>query len=746
MIPVVGQIIRPGLEESLVRGPQRVLAVHSTSDVVWLIGLPRSAPAEGCKKKHMLGPEQYSISDISDAIERGKIVMEDVPLPGFWQMTDADYLSAALTSGERNRRESRLKKRDYRWSVIEGIVGKQIAREIVSVPSVLRERILAKAKEDALSVPTIYSWLHRYWAGRECINSLLPNTSCCGNPGQRKKPAANRLGRKSRAAKAGRIESDGYILAEEDRERLACGYALVKPGTTVHDAYRLTMGAFWAETTQDEQGHLQHKLLPIHERPTQPQFQYWGRQLHGDPLRRKMMGIDRWATSTLTVTGSTQDQVHAVGQVAMIDSTSTDVYLTSMMSRLKVLPPMHRTIVKDVRSSMLLGFYLGWEDPSSATSLQAILCAASDKRELAARFDIELKEDQWPGLLARHFLADNGEMKSQALMEAERQFRFGIEFVKAYSGQSKSQVENQHHTDHKALDHKLPGTTRGRQRQRGELPPSTQALWNYSEYVREFILGAIAYNNQEAPHLAPTDMTLAGVRPTRINIFRWLRDHNMRADIRCDLNLLRAFMLPDHAAVIRRDGIHLLMKNGIRQLPGHRFFADGLTRDNRWQLAARNKGSVKVCVKFDAQDLHHVWLPTSGGLLKIPNVMAEQALLKGLTITDWVDYQSGEDLHLDNARQVCDQEGLDTLVRRGRTTDNARLEKIAEERQLAKPPSKKAKPSQLRKNKDDEKKFLNAPIAPQVSVLETVENVSLVSQAEDASDLAMKAFHHRAEV
>lgn len=242
----------------------------------------------------------------------------------------------------------------------------------------LRDEILAKAKEHKVSVPTVYSWLHRYLAGRECLNSLLPNTDRCGNPGQRKAKSGRRLGRKSRLAKAGRIETEGYVLKEGDPERLAQGYALVKPGVTVRDAYLLTMGAFWSQSTQGERGHVENNLLPTHERPTQPQFEYWGRELHGDPLRRRMTGIDRWATSTLAVTGSAQDQVHAVGQVAMIDSTSTDVYLTSMMSRLRVLPPMHRTIVKDVRSTMLLGFYLGWEDPSSETSLQAILCAAAE--------------------------------------------------------------------------------------------------------------------------------------------------------------------------------------------------------------------------------------------------------------------------------------------------------------------------------------------------------------------------------
>jgi len=138
---------------------------------------------------------------------------------------------------------------------------------------------------------------------------------------------------------------------------------------------------------------------------------------------------------------------------------------------------MNRTVVVDVRSTCVLGFHVGWEDPSSDTSMLAILCAASDKCEIAARYGISLAPDEWPGMLFREFLADNGEMKSEALKEAERQFRFAVEFAKAYSGQSKSLVESHHHACHKTLDHKLPGTTRGRQRKRGEPDPKLEALY-----------------------------------------------------------------------------------------------------------------------------------------------------------------------------------------------------------------------------------------------------------------------------
>ena len=743
MIPVNGYIIRPGIGDSIVRAAQRVLAINLPDDAVWVIPMPRGKAASGPRKKHMPGPQRYSLSMLSNEIDQGNLVMEDVPLPGIWQMTDADYLANARNERERALRVARLTKRDARWRVIQEILGTTATQDIVPVAYLLAEKIEAQAAACKVSKPTIYSWLHRYWAGRGCLNSLLPNTDRCGGPGIRKKQTTRRLGRKPRLYKAGLVQSEGYVLKEGDQLRLATGYTLVKPGVTVDDAYQLTMGAFWSEAHQDEHGGLQNVLLPALLRPTQVQFEYWGRELHGTPWRRKLMGLDRWATSTLAVAGSAQDQVHAVGQMAMIDSTSTDVYLTSTMSRHKILPPMHRTTVIDVMSTMPIGFYIGWEDPSSATSLQAILCSASDKKDIAARFGISLETDEWPGLLHRHYLADNGEMKSEALKEAERQFRFGVEYAKAYSGQSKSLVESQHHTDHKSLDHKLPGTTHGRQRKRGESPASEYALWNYYEYMREYILECLDLLKEEVPDRAPMDMVRAGVRPTRVNVFRWLRDHGMRADIPCDLDQLRAFTLPDHQAAVRRDGIHLLMDDGKRFIPGHRFYIENLVGQPQWQRAARSGKSVSVTVKLDAQNLSHIWFPTEAGLLQIPNVLAEQVLLEGLVLEDVRQLIADEDLRKDLGRQESDQRGLDKLTRRGEITRRAEREKKDQEVQPSQKQMKKGKKQSLQKNKAEEKAHVTPRSVPMGIAGSGSEIVSPGYVVPDAANQSMNAFLER---
>ncbi|WP_157798680.1 hypothetical protein [Dyella ginsengisoli] len=675
MIPVLGHIIRPGLGESILTGAHRVLSVKRLAEAVWLILLTEDNCRNVEKRRYCPGPKCYPLSLISEALERGALIMEEVSLPGLWQMTDADYLKNAPNDRERKLRSKRLESRDFRWRAVHAVVGDQLAQDLVPTTQRLADSVRSTAKLYKRSVPTIYSWVHRYWAGGECLNSLLPHTNLCGGPGKRKPYSPRRKGRKSRLYKAGLAQSEGYVPQDIDRERLAAGYALVKPGVTMHDAYLLTMGAYWSETNQDETGSLKRRLLPESLRPTEVQFAYWGRALHGTPLRRKIAGLENWQTSTLALAGSAQDQVHAVGQMAMIDSTSSDVYLTSALSRHKILPPMRRTIVVDVRSTAVMGFYMGWEPVSSITSLQAILCASEDKTEVAARFGVKINQDDWPGMLHRLYLADNGEMKSEALQKAERNFHFGIEYAKSGSGQSKSLVENQHHTDHKAFDHKLPGTTRGRKAGRGESNPANAALWNYHEYMHEYILAVLEFNSEEVPHLAPFEMRKEGLSPTRINIFRWMRDHGMRADISFDVGQLRAYLLTERRAVMKRDGIHLLMDDGIRRLPGHRFFCGELTSLHSWQSAVERGKAIGLLVKLNPQDLSRVWLATDTGLLAVPNVEAEQALLEEMTLTDCVMDIQDKDLRLDSKREKVDQRGLDTIIRRLQITKGAKREK-----------------------------------------------------------------------
>lgn len=653
-------------------------------------------------------------------------------------MSDEEYKDSAPTKKERERRVARLASRDSAWDMVSAIVGDMSVREIASNPMRLRPRILKQAEERGVNPTTVYRSLHIYLTSGGVRSSLIPNTQLRGAPG-REKTHATKLGRKSRLEKAGDVKGACFILTPQAKQRLANGYAIRKKSKTVEDAYLLTCAVYWSTLKSDGTP----KLLPPNERPTRTMFKYWGRKLNNTESRKNRIGSDAW-TSNITA-GSTQDQVCAVGQMAMIDSTSSDVYLTSMMSRLKKLPPMHRTIVKEQRSTAIIGFYVGWEAPSSSTALQAILCSAESKVELCARFGISIKEGEGIlSLLCKLYLADNGEMKSKYVTDAEKEFRFGVEYVKAYSGQSKSDVENQHHTDHKRLDHKLPGTTKGKQRERGEVHPANEALWNYFEYMHEFLLMVIEYNNEEVKHLAPTAMLKEGVAPTRNNILKWMMDRNMRADIPCNVDQLRAYTLPSTKAVMTKTGIRLLMPDGIRHVPELRFYAPELQQSHFFADSVKSGGSVEIKVKHKEDDLGHVWFALPTGLARIPNVSSDDEFVREATMADHIQWAELEDLRKDKGKAEEDQVKLDTITRREGTTLRAKKEAEEELAVLPKKPSKKEFRSELRKNRDEEMTALRSQSPESTEAHEettvAVPEVEYAEASVDAMDAFMQEF------
>lgn len=723
-------VIKPGLGEGPITWPHRILWIDRDLGLASVIALPGAPGKEGKRSTHVRGPKKIALATFEDALARNGLVITDFEPPGHWSMSDEEYLEAAPTQKERERRQKRLASRDATWDMIEAIVGNQPIREIAANPVGLRSKVLKQAKVRGLNPTTVYRSLHIYLSSGGVRSSLIPNTHLRGAPGQEKVQTSTKLGRKSRLEKAGEAPKERYVLTLQDKQRLANGYNLRGNGKTVEDAYLLTCAVFWSTLLPDKTT----KLLPANQRPTKTEFRYWGKKLNTAEARRKRIGSDAW--SSKVAAGSTQDQVRAVGQMAMIDSTSTDVYLVSMMSRLKKLPPMHRTIVKEMRSTAVIGIHVGWDAPSSTTALQAVLSSAESKVELCARFGIEIKDEDWPSLLCKLYIADNGEMKAAFVTEAEKEFRFGVEYVKAYSGQSKSDVENQHHTDHKRLDHKVPGNTGGRQRVRGESHPAEAALWNYYEYMHEFLLMAIEYNNEEVPHLAPTAMLKEGVAPTRINILKWMMARNMRADIPCNVDQLRGYTLPSRPAVMTKTGIRLLMPDGIRQVPHIRFFSPELQASHQFAEALKNGSSVNIKVKYRDDDLSHVWFALPSGLNRIPNVSSDDEFMREATLVDHLQWTQSVDLRMDKKRPEEDQAKLDTLLRREALTGRAKREAKAECAALPKMPAKKDARSDLRRKRHEEIAALRAqnsqaPVPTPAANSES-PRVDVTSTAEDS--------------
>lgn len=737
-------------------GRVRVLGFGERSGIhiVWVVDFERRHTDKlNQRKAYVKKPYQLDLQYLASLLINSRAYVLKLRADPALSMKDGDRLHACVKDSAKVKLLKRLQERDFHYDAIRPLVcltGTSVPRLIddVMLDGTFAYAVKARANELKISETSLRSWVNKFWAGGFQKNALLNGYENCGGRGQEKKQN-NKLGRSNRLYKAGLKESRGYPLTYEDKERLKWGFLLIDKDTPPRDAYLLTSGVHWANHVVNKDGVVQAQLYESHLRPTFDQFIRWGAQLNQKTVAQHLLGPSRWSQKTATKGGSERDSIVALGQQAMFDGTSTDVYLSSFSSRLIKLPPLTRLILKESRTGLIFGLYLGWEPPSPATALRAILNGADpNKDSWARRWYTDYPSGAMPSMLTRTFLGDNGELKAQEPTEAEQQFGFGIEFAEVYRGDRKGGIESQHHADHSHVDSRLPGGTKGKPRKRGEQHPAIEGLLNYAEYMRELLKHIVWHNcGEEVPDLAPDVMLFEQPRIplTRINIYTWLKRNRLDVSVPVDYEALRAFCLPYVDAVIRKNGIYLVSKIHGREmrLPRLRYTSQELVSAG---LLAQVKTSGKVIhtkLKLDESDLSQAWLPTRGGMIRVTTSERDRTILQKMTFCDWVSYIEESVLQTDLTAGQREQAAFDRVLDRSVTVAQAKAEEKAELALLSKKPSKRSLLSNLGQNKKAELELLRL----QDKAMATAQNVTphLPLGEEEAhssaSELAMQAFH-----
>ncbi|MGQ0596708.1 hypothetical protein [Aquabacterium sp.] len=729
----LNEVIDNTADAKVLPGPCRVIGFCSQTSSLWLIALPERIECMPLRHRgYLKAPFAVASSTCEQWKASHQVYALQLQGTATLQLSDANLLG--ISDDRRRRRVERdLRLRDQRYEIVKtalsrpGTHGSMLtASDALTDMPRLREGIRRATKAHRITRTTARHLVHVFWAGGSQLNTLMPRFDRCGLRGHAK-TSSKKLGRPPRAIKHGLTQNPGFVLDANAKDRIAWGYALVNRERTLRDAYLLMSSRYWADHSIAPSGEVTVTLHPPDQRPTYPQFIYWGRKLVKKKVKEVLLGPSKHRQTTEAHGGSVQDQVCMAGQNGQFDGTSTDLYLCSLTQRLKKLPAMTRSILKEVRCGLIVGIYAGWDAPSPTTALKTLLHAVDDKVAFCARFGITITADEWPSFLPRTILADNGEMKGGMLAEAERQFGFGIEYAPVHRGDRKGSVESQHHADHKRLDHKLPGNTKGRQRERGEHYPVVNALWNYYEYMQELIRHVLDHNNvEEVPDLAPADMLLADppITPTRTNIYKWLLARNMVADVPVDVSAFRAFTLPDWPAVLHKNGVYLkadILGRTVR-VARLRYSSKALVETGLMSRVKQSGSPMEVTVKFDREDLSRAWLVTPQGLIAMTLQVKDQTFVRKLTLTEWLMFLAESTLRSDIEKGQRDQYDMDRTLRRESITSNAKAEARQEEAALGGRPSKQSLKSNLRSNLAEEMALL-AYVGQQANSAELLQAV-----------------------
>ncbi|MCO7034779.1 DDE-type integrase/transposase/recombinase, partial [Vibrio paracholerae] len=145
-----------------------------------------------------------------------------------------------------------------------------------------------------------------------------------------------------------------------------------------------------------------------------------------------------------------------------IDATIADIYLVSDSNRSWIVGRPVVYVVVDVFSRLIVGLYIGFENPSYVAAIQALQTAMTDKVALCHQYGIEIEAQDWPAIgLPDAILADRGELLGSQIESLEKSFSVRVENTPPYRGDAKGIVERNFKTIQADFTPFAPGVVTG---------------------------------------------------------------------------------------------------------------------------------------------------------------------------------------------------------------------------------------------------------------------------------------------
>ncbi len=472
-----------------------------------------------------------------------------------------------------------IRRRDKAYACIEPL----IATLEIFEPTTRSALVLARAKVLNCSPQTLYKYLRAWWRNGQSRQALIPLFQKIGN--QR----LTTCGR-GRPSKYG---TPTYQINTEDAARmqqvLKAEY-LNNELMTLEATYQSLLEKHYSYV--DAEGRLMLKLPG--ERPSLAQFRWHARKhLPAEMVLRARKGDAEFELKHRPVLGSLRQTTFTVGDSYEIDSTVAEVNLVHQEDRSKIIGKPSLYLVRDRKSSLFVGFYVGLEEACWLAAQQAILSITEDKEQLCKRYGVVYDPADWPAhrIMPKEFVADRGaEMLSNQSTRLVDGLELTVTNLPARRGDWKPHVEFGFKQTQRSMRGIIPGYVPpedlGKRQRRDYSKDAALTLNEFRKVVLEIL---ILFNNSPMSHysLAP-QYILNSLQPTPVNIWN--------AEVRDRAGLLSSFreedvrfaLLPRTEATVTREGIRL----------GDCFYGAPEALDYGWFVAAGN-GRFKVQVSYD---------------------------------------------------------------------------------------------------------------------------------------------------
>lgn len=457
------------------------------------------------------------------------------------------YAAIAMTTPQKGSKAEAVQIRA--WDAIKAVVSAE--PEIYDRKA--RGALLVSVSENSRATKqTVYRWLRRYWQFGKCQNALSGRYDLCGGLGKAKK-----LGTKKIGAPRTRSLGSGINVDESIKSlfRVAIEKCLLNQSEYEFDyAYNQVLIAFGVP--------LPCKPEDIMEVPTERQFRYFYEKEYSPiEITLKRKGEINYNKDFRPVFGTSTSEVSGPGSRYQIDATIADVYLVSEQNREKIIGRPTLYFVVDVFSRTIVGMYIGLENASWVSAMEALANAMMDKVEYCASFGIEITADMWPTVgLPEAIIGDRGEMLGRHVEVLSKAFNVNIENTPPYRADWKGVVERYFRTVQVKMKPFVEGYVTGKEigKKRHGKDYRQDAIHTLYEFTQMMIKIVLFYNNDHLLSTYDPDKDIPANLPLNpLTLWSWGIEYRTGKLRRPAHDLVKVNLLPHTEATVTEHGLKL---------------------------------------------------------------------------------------------------------------------------------------------------------------------------------------------
>ena len=512
---------------------------------------------------------------------------EHLMAKGELERIEDPHINISMTFPESGSKSETIQNRA--WSAIQDAISAE--------PDVYLKRYRGKLLTQAMdksgaTKQTIYRWFRRYWQLGMCKNTLNGQYNRCGGLGKTKKIGDKKLG-----APRTRTPGDGINVDDNIKAifRVAIEKCLLNEKQYEFDyAYNQVLIAFGVPLPCKPE-----HLLDV---PTERQFRYfYNKEYSPLEVTRKRKGEINYQKDFRPVLSSSTTEVSGPGSRYQIDATIADVYLVSADDRNKVIGRPTLYFVVDVFSRAIVGMYVGLENASWVSAMEALSNTVLDKVEYCKQFDIEITKEMWPTVgLPESIIGDRGEILGRHIEVLSKAFNVNIENTPPYRADWKGIVERYFKTVQVKMKPFVEGyvTKEAIGKKRHGKDYRQDSTHTLKEFTQMMIKIVIFYNNEHTLSEYDPDKDLPNDLPYNpLDLWEWGIQYRTGRLRRPSPNIVKVNLLPHTEATVTEKGLKLF----------NCYYTCKEALDWGW-FEGNYKGPKKVTVAYDLYSANIIYL------------------------------------------------------------------------------------------------------------------------------------------